>query len=82
MKNPTHTAESRWVMFGVNEREEGMYLYKRGRGARNRVMHLPEYDRRGNCVGAACKTKLELNTSCNLPLGLPICKKCRRAFDA
>jgi hypothetical protein len=57
-----------------------MYLYKRGKGAKHRVMHLPEYNRRGEVVGAACGTKLELNTSCNLPLGQPVCKKCRKAL--
>ncbi len=57
-----------------------MYLYKRGKGAATRVMHLPEFNRRGEVIGAACKTTIALNTSCNLPLGRPVCKKCRRAL--
>ena len=54
-----------------------MFLYKRGKGARKRVMHLPEYNRHGEIIGTMCHTKLELDTSCNLPLGRPICKKCK-----
>jgi len=57
-----------------------MYLYKRGKGAKKRVMHLPEYSRSGEVMGAACHTTVELNTSCNLPLGQPVCKKCRKAL--
>ena len=57
-----------------------MYLYRRGRGAKRRVMHLAEYDKRGGVVGAACGSGVDLNTSCNLPLGQPVCKKCNKAL--
>lgn len=57
-----------------------MYIYKRGKGVRNRVMHLAEYDRAGNVVGPACKTTLQVDTSCNIPLGRPVCRKCRKAL--
>ncbi len=53
-----------------------MYLYKRGKGSKNRVVHLAEYDRLGKITGALCNTSLQLNTSCNMPLGQPVCKKC------
>jgi hypothetical protein len=52
------------------------FVYVRGNGAKHRVMHLASYDRLGNMVGALCGNSLPFNTSCNLPLGRPICKKC------
>ena len=54
-----------------------MFLYRRGHGARRRVMHLAEYNRSGEIIGALCGSK-RLNTSINLPLGLPICKECQK----
>ena len=54
-----------------------MYLYKRGAGAMRRVMHLARYNSRGEIIGAACGTRIGLDTSCNLPLGQPVCKSCK-----
>lgn len=40
------------------------------------VMHLAEYNRLGAQVGALCGER-EFSRSCNLPLGQPICSRCR-----
>lgn len=59
-----------------------MYLYQRGKGASRRVMHLAEYDRFGNVAGTLCRVAgIRYNTSSNLPLGQPVCKKCRKALN-
>lgn len=54
------------------------YLYKRGKGARRRVMHLCGYDPTSGqpSMKALCGSKLALDTTCNLPLGKRRCKKC------
>jgi hypothetical protein len=57
-----------------------MYLYKRGKGAARRVMHLAIYNQGGSVIGAACRTKLTLNTSCNVPLRLRLCRKCSKVI--
>lgn len=53
-----------------------MYTYRRGDGAKRRVMHIAAYDRLGNWIGALCDTHTQVNTTINLPLALPICKRC------
>jgi len=59
-----------------------MYLYQRGSGAKRRVMHLAAYNRRGECVGALCGEKrVDLNTSCDVPLGLRTCKTCLKEYQ-
>lgn len=57
---------------GVNR-----FVYRRGRGARRRVMHLAGYNRLGGFAGVLCGSSLAFDTSCNLPLGQRICKRCR-----
>jgi hypothetical protein len=53
------------------------FAYKRGHGAKRRVMHLAAFDRLGRWAGVLCGSRLDFNTTCNLPLALPICKRCR-----
>jgi len=57
------------------------FLYKRGRGARRRVMHLTPFDPRTGkpTMFPLCPTRLPFDTTCNLPLGQRICKRCRKA---
>ena len=59
-------------MTGLCER----FVYKRGNGAKRRVVHLAGYDRLGNYSGVLCNSALPFDTSCNLPLGLRVCKRC------
>lgn len=61
------------------------FVYKRGKGAKRRVMHLAGYNRLGSFAGVLCGSKLPFDTSCNLPLGLRVCKRCsaiERGFAA
>lgn len=51
------------------------YLYRYGRGARRRVMHIARYDPFGGIAGTWCG-EVRVNTSINLPLGRPLCKRC------
>lgn len=51
------------------------YLYRRGQGAKRRVMHLAHYDRLGRIRGSLCG-RTDLDTSINVPLGQPTCKRC------
>lgn len=53
------------------------FLYRRGPGARRRVMHLAHYNGHGEIDGAWCGFA-DYNTSINLPLGQRICKVCQR----
>lgn len=61
------------------------FLYQRGRGARRRVMHLTGFDSR---TGEPTMTpqcgdrRLRFDTTCNLPLARPVCKRCREAASA
>jgi hypothetical protein len=58
------------------------FLYKRGRGARRRVVHLCEYDPRTGqpTMLPLCGDKrLRLDTTCNFPLGLRRCRRCAKA---
>lgn len=50
------------------------YLYN-PKGNRT-VMHLAEYNRLGAQIGALCGER-QFTRSCNLPLGQPICGRCR-----
>jgi hypothetical protein len=54
------------------------YVYRRGNGALRRVMHLAGYDRLGRFSGVLCGLRLGFDTSCNLPLGRPVCKRCQK----
>ena len=57
------------------------YVYKRGKGARRRVMHLSAHDRTGQIVGVLCgSTRVRFDTYINVPLGVPVCKRCRAAL--
>lgn len=58
----------------------GPYIYKRGAGNRRRVNHLSGFDRLGRFAGALCGSKLDFDTSCNLPLGRRTCKLCHRKW--
>lgn len=59
------------------------YLYQRGPGSKRRVMHLTPYDPmtgEPTMVPACGRTGgLTFNTTCNFPLGLAVCKRCRTA---
>lgn len=55
------------------------FIYKRGRGARRRVMHLCGYDPRSGqptMVPLCGRTTHRFNTTCNFPLGGKVCKRC------
>ena len=52
------------------------FVYRRGHGAKRRVVHLAKFGPLGSYVGVLCGSDYPLNTSCNLPLGLRICKRC------
>lgn len=58
-----------------------MFLYRRGRGARRRVMHLCGYDPMTGkpTMVPLCGIHQPFNTTCNLPLGQRTCKRCNRA---
>lgn len=56
------------------------YLYRRGQGAKRRVMHLAHYDRLGRIRGSLCG-RADLDTSINVPLGQPTCKLCEAILD-
>jgi hypothetical protein len=53
------------------------FVYKRGQGAKRRVMHLAGYNRLGAFAGVLCGSQVAFNTSCNLPLGQRVCKRCK-----
>jgi len=54
------------------------YLYRRGHGARRRVMHLTPYDPRTGqpTMSALCGSRQAFDTTCNLPLGQRVCRRC------
>lgn len=56
------------------------YLYRRGPGARRRVMHLCGYDPRTGkpTMVPLCGSTYGFDTTCNLPLGQRVCKTCRK----
>lgn len=53
------------------------YLYRRGKGASRRVMHLCGYDQYTGepTMQPLCGIDQPFNTTCNLPLGRT-CKRC------
>lgn len=55
-----------------------MFVYRRGEGAKRRVMHLASFDRMGRQSGVLCGSDYPFNTTINLPLGLKVCRRCRR----
>lgn len=58
------------------------YVYKRG-DASSAVMHLARFHpATGDVVGVLCATTDRLDTSCNVPLGRPICSDCRAVYTA
>ena len=58
------------------------FLYRRGKGVKRRVAHLPMYNRYGEIVGPLCQRRVNLDMSCNLLLVRRICKLCRKAQGA
>lgn len=58
------------------------FLYKRGKGASRRVMHLCGYDPHTGqpTMRPICGQRLAFDTTCNLPLGQPRCKRCLAAL--
>lgn len=58
------------------------YLYRRGPGAARRVVHLTPYDPRTGdpTMQPLCgrANGITFDTTINLPLGRPLCKRCRR----
>ena len=58
-----------------------MILYRRGKGAARRVAHIAGFSpRTGEASGALCGAK-DWNTSCNLGLGLRLCKRCLKEWN-
>ena len=59
------------------------FIYRRGNGARRRVMHLCGYNAATGkpTMVPLCGIKQEFNTSCNLPLGQRICKRCKAVAE-
>lgn len=57
------------------------FLYRRGRGAKRRIMHLCGYDQWTGepTMVALCGSHQAFDTTCNLPLGQRVCKRCRAA---
>ncbi len=58
------------------------YMYQRGRGSKRRVMHLCGYDQISGepTMQPICGRSaygLRFDTTCNFPLGLRVCKRCR-----
>jgi len=53
------------------------YVWCRGAGAGRRVVHIASFDRLGRFAGALCGIAIAFDTSCNLPLGRPVCERCR-----
>lgn len=56
------------------------YLYQRGAGAQRRVMHLVRFDQVGNpSMDPICgrSNGVRFDTTCNVPLGRPLCKRCQ-----
>lgn len=56
------------------------YLYQRGSGSKRRVMHLCRFDQLGySTMQPICgrSNGVRFDTTCNVPLGLPLCKRCR-----
>lgn len=56
------------------------YIYRRGYGARRRVMHLCGYDEKTGepTLRPLCRINARFDTSCNLPLGQAVCKPCMK----
>jgi len=56
------------------------YLYRRGKGASRRVMHLTPYDPytgEPTMYPICGRTNgIQLDTTINVPLGRPLCKRC------
>jgi hypothetical protein len=55
------------------------FIYQRGQGASRRAVHLAGFDRLSRFSGALCGARLAFDTSCNLPLGRPVCRRCAEA---
>lgn len=62
------------------------YLYQRGTDPRRRrVMHLAGHDPLTGepVMRPICgRVRLRFDTTCNFPLGQPVCKWCRRVLDS
>lgn len=56
------------------------YLYRRGPGAKRRVMHLAVHDQASGepTTRPFCGRGKGYDTTCNVPLGRPTCKRCMR----
>jgi hypothetical protein len=55
------------------------YMWVATAKKKKHTMHLAAFKRNGQFDGAMCGINLDFNRSCNLPLGQPICKRCRKA---
>lgn len=58
------------------------YLYRRGKGARRRVMHIARFSATGEMLmQALCGSRYPFNASINAPfaLGQPTCRRCEKA---
>ena len=56
------------------------YLYKRGKGAKRRVMHLCGYDPKTGqpTMEALCGlVAVPFDTTCNFPFGRRVCARCK-----
>lgn len=67
----------------ISRKEPRMrYLYKRGKGARRRVLHLCGYDNRTGLpsMRPICgRVRLPFDTTSNVPFGHRVCRYCVRA---
>ena len=58
------------------------YLYRRGPGARRRVMHLTLHDPVSGAptMTPLCGSSARLDTTINVPMGRPTCRRCTKAI--
>ena len=56
------------------------YLFKRGEGVNRRKVHYSLFDPRTGkpSMRPLCDVNLDFNTTCNFPMGLKLCKKCKK----
>jgi hypothetical protein len=59
------------------------FLFRRGKGAKRRVVHIAEYDRTGNpTMQPLCgrDNGIAFDTTSNVPWAQPLCRRCRHAL--
>jgi hypothetical protein len=60
------------------------FIWSRAPGGKRRKLHLCGYDlwTGAPTMAALCGVTLSFDTSCNLPLGRPVCRRCAAKADA